>query len=109
MSPLTGLIWTMKPLDQCRLYTFVDTAYLRGRAAAAVAEQLCRGGSDLIQLRAKDCSPEQVRQLAREIQPVLRRAGAGLVINDHWDIAREMVGEFCHLGAEGPCGGAQGE
>ena len=100
MSPLTGLIWPMKPLDQCRLYTFVDTAYLRGRAAAAVAEQLCRGGSDLIQLRAKDCSPEQVRQLAGEIQPVLRRAGVGLVINDHWEMARDLGADFCHLGQE---------
>ena len=90
----------MKPLDQCRLYTFIDTAFLRGRAAAAVAEQLCRGGSDLIQLRAKDCSPEQVRQLAGEIQPVLRRAGVGLVINDHWDLAREIGADFCHLGQE---------
>jgi len=90
----------MKPLNQCRLYTFIDTAFLRGRAAAAVAEQLCRGGSDLIQLRAKHCSPEQVRQLAGEIQPVLRRADVGLVINDHWDIAREMGADFCHLGQE---------
>jgi len=90
----------MKPLDQCRLYTFVDTAYLRGRAAAAVAEELCRGGSDLIQLRAKDCPPEQIRQLAGEIQPVLRRAGVGLVINDHWEIARELGADFCHLGQE---------
>jgi thiamine-phosphate pyrophosphorylase len=90
----------MKPLDECRLYTFVDAAYLRGRAAAAVAEQLCRGGSDLIQLRAKDCSPEQVRRLAGEIQPVLRRAGVGFVINDHWDIALEMGADFCHLGQE---------
>jgi thiamine-phosphate pyrophosphorylase len=90
----------MKPLEQCRLYTFIDTAFLRGRAAAAVAEDLCRGGSDLIQLRAKDCSPEQVRQLAGEILPVLRRAGVGLVINDHWNIARKMGADFCHLGQE---------
>jgi thiamine-phosphate pyrophosphorylase len=90
----------MKPLDQCRLYTFIDTAFLRGRAAAAVAEELCRGGSDLIQLRAKGVAPEQVRQLAGEIQPVLRRAGVGLVINDHWDIARDMDADFCHLGQE---------
>jgi thiamine-phosphate pyrophosphorylase len=90
----------MKPLAQCRLYTFVDTAFLRGRTAAAVAEELCRGGSDLIQLRAKDCPPEQVRQLAGEILPVVRRAGVGLVINDHWDIAREMGADGCHLGQE---------
>jgi thiamine-phosphate pyrophosphorylase len=90
----------MRPLDQCRLYAFVDTAFLRGRPAAAVAEELCRGGSDLIQLRAKGCPPAQIRQLAGEIQPVLRRAGVGLVINDRWDIAREVGADFCHLGQE---------
>jgi thiamine-phosphate pyrophosphorylase len=90
----------MKPLARCRLYTFVDTAFLRGRDAAAVAAQLCEGGSDLIQLRAKDCSAEEVRRLAGEIQPVLRRADVGLVINDHWDIAREVGADFCHLGQE---------
>jgi thiamine-phosphate pyrophosphorylase len=90
----------LKPLDQCRLYTFVDTACLRGRTAAAVARQLCEGGSDLIQLRAKDRSPEEIRRLALEIQPVLRRANVGLVVNDHWDIAREVGADFCHLGQE---------
>jgi thiamine-phosphate pyrophosphorylase len=90
----------MKPLHQCRLYTFIDTAYLRGREAATVAEQLCQGGSDLIQLRGKDCSPAQIRRLALEILPVLRRVDVGLVINDHWDIAREVGADFCHLGQE---------
>jgi len=90
----------MKPLDQCRLYTFVDTAYLQGRSVGAVAEELCRGGSDLIQLRAKNSAPEEVRQLAREIHPILQRAGVGLVINDHWDIACELGADICHLGQE---------
>jgi len=90
----------MKPLADCQLYTFVDTAYLHGRDPAVIARQLCDGGSDLIQLRAKDRSPDEVRQLAKEIQPVLRRADAGLVINDHWDIACELGADLCHLGQE---------
>jgi thiamine-phosphate pyrophosphorylase len=65
-----------------------------------VAAELCQGGSDLIQLRAKDVPTERVRQLAAEILPVLRRAGVGLVINDHWDIARDVGADFCHLGQE---------
>jgi len=90
----------VNPLDQCRLYSFVDTAYLHGRRAAAVAEDLCRGGSDVIQLRAKNAAPDELRQLAREIQPVLQEAGVGLVINDHWDIACEIGADVCHLGQE---------
>jgi thiamine-phosphate pyrophosphorylase len=38
--------------------------------------------------------------MAEAILPVTRRANAGLVINDHLDIARETGAEFCHLGQE---------
>jgi thiamine-phosphate pyrophosphorylase len=91
---------TMKPLSQCQLYAFVDTAFLRGRAPATVAQQLCDGGADLIQLRAKQSSLAEVRRLAEQILPVTRRAGIGLVINDHLSVAREIGAEFCHLGQD---------
>jgi thiamine-phosphate pyrophosphorylase len=90
----------MKPLADCKLYTFVDTAYLHGRAPELVAQQLCDGGSDLIQLRAKNSSPDEIRALAERILPVTRRANVGLVINDHLEIARDLGAEFCHLGQE---------
>jgi thiamine-phosphate pyrophosphorylase len=90
----------MKPLAQCRFYTFIDTAYLRGRDPAEIARQLCRGGSDLIQLRAKNSTPAEIRRLAADILPILREAGVGLVINDHYDIAREAGADLCHLGQE---------
>ena len=90
----------MKPLADCKLYAFVDTAYLHGRAPESVAQMLCDGGADLIQLRAKASPPEEVRQMAEAILPVTRRANVGLVINDHLDIARAVGAEFCHLGQE---------
>jgi len=90
----------MKPLSECRLYAFVDTAYLRGRAPDGVAKQLCAGGADLIQLRAKQSSLDEIRRMAQAILPVTRRADVGLVINDHLSIAYEVGAEFCHLGQE---------
>jgi thiamine-phosphate pyrophosphorylase len=90
----------MKPLADCRLYTFVDTAYLRGRAPEAIGQQLCDGGSDLIQLRAKRSRPEEIRALAEKLLPITRRAGVDLVINDQPEIARAVGAEFCHLGQE---------
>ncbi len=90
----------MKPLSACRLYTFVDTACLHGRAPEIVAQELCDGGSDLIQLRAKNSSPDDIRRLTEKILPVTRRANVSLVINDHLEIARETGAEFCHLGQE---------
>jgi thiamine-phosphate pyrophosphorylase len=90
----------MKPLADCRLYTFIDTAYLHGRAPEIIAQQLCDGGSDLIQLRAKNSSPDDIRRLTEKILPVTRRANVNLVINDHLEIARETGAAFCHLGQE---------
>jgi len=90
----------MKTLSECRLYAFVDTTYLRGRAPADLAQQLCDGGADLIQLRAKQAPLAEARRLAEAILPVTRRAGIGLVINDHPSLARQLGAEFCHLGQE---------
>ena len=90
----------MKPLAQCRLYTFVDAAYLHGRNPAEVARELCEGGSDLIQLRAKGWEVEPVRATAEAILPITRAAKVGLVINDFPDVANEVGADFCHLGQE---------
>jgi thiamine-phosphate pyrophosphorylase len=90
----------MKTISECWLYTFVDTAYLRGRSPAAVAQELCAGGSDIIQLRAKQSSPVEVRRIADSILPMTRQAGVPLVINDHWNVACAVGAEFCHLGQE---------
>jgi len=90
----------MKPLAECKLYTFVDTAYLNGRAPELVTRQLCDGGSDLIQLRAKNSSPGEIRAMAEKILPITKRANVGLVINDYLEIARALGAEICHLGQE---------
>ena len=90
----------MKPLHACRLYTFVDAAYLHGRRPIDVARQLCDGGSDLIQIRAKGLPQEDVARMAEAIFPVTHAAGVGLVINDFPEIARQIGAPACHLGQE---------
>jgi thiamine-phosphate pyrophosphorylase len=82
------------------LYTFIDTAYLNGRDVISVAQQLCDGGSDLIQLRAKNSTHDEIRDMAERVLPITQRAGVSLVINDHLQIAREIGAEFFHLGQE---------
>jgi len=96
----TGHNGPMKNLSDCRLYTFVDAAYLAGRDPAEIVRQLCAGGSDIIQLRAKQSSPDEIRRMAAAILPITRRAGVPLVINDYPEIAREVGAEFVHLGQE---------
>ena len=65
----------MKPLSACFLYAFVDIAYLAGRSVGTVTRQLCDGGADIIQLRAKNSKAEDIRRMAEEILPVTRATG----------------------------------
>lgn len=90
----------MKPLSDCRLYAFIDTAYLKGRKPEFLARQLCEGGADLIQLRAKGNPLSEVKEMAKVILPITRSHNVGLVINDHIEIASELGAELCHLGQE---------
>jgi thiamine-phosphate pyrophosphorylase len=91
---------SMKTLQECRLYGFVDTSYLAGRKAGDVASQLCEGGVDILQLRAKRETADEVLDLAERILPITRAAGVPLVINDHPAIACATRAAFCHLGQE---------
>jgi thiamine-phosphate pyrophosphorylase len=90
----------MKPISDCRLYGFVDTGYLHGRSPQILAQELCDGGADIIQLRAKQSSLEEIRQMAAAIRPLTLKAGVALVINDRLSIAQEVGADFCHLGQE---------
>ena len=90
----------MKPLADCRLYAFIDTAYLHNHAPEFIAQQLCDGGADLIQLRAKKSSPEEIRRMAEAILPITRAANVGLVINDYLEVARSIGADLCHMGQE---------
>ncbi len=90
----------MKTLPACRLYTFIDTAYLHGRPTAVIADKLCSGGSDIIQLRAKGAAPDEILRMAEEVLPIVHKAGVLLVINDYPDIAKKVRADLCHLGQE---------
>jgi thiamine-phosphate pyrophosphorylase len=90
----------MKALTACSLYTFVDTAYLRGCDPVEVARELCAGGSDVIQLRAKNLPLKEIAAMGAGILKVTNDAGIPLVINDHPEIARDIGAPLAHLGQE---------
>jgi thiamine-phosphate pyrophosphorylase len=91
---------SLKPLADCRLYTFVDFAYLGGREPVDIAQALCDGGADLIQLRAKRVSVDEVRRTAETLLPVCQAAGVWFVVNDYPQVASELSVPLCHLGQE---------
>jgi thiamine-phosphate pyrophosphorylase len=66
--------------------------------SAAWIRRLLPAGVRLVQLRIKEGSVEELRAEIRESRDLCRRAGAQLVVNDHWQLALEEGCDFVHLG-----------
>jgi len=90
----------MKAWVDCRLYAFVDTAYLDGREPAELARALCGGGADVLQVRAKGWGRDATRRLVEDVFPVVSGAGARMVLNDDWGLGCELAMPCVHLGQE---------
>lgn len=73
-----------------RVYPIVDSA--------AWIRRLLPAGARLVQLRIKDHSAPELRAEIRDSRNLCARAGAQLVVNDHWQLALEEGCDFVHLG-----------
>ncbi len=90
----------MKRIQDARLYGIVDLGYVTAANVENIAEQLCAGGVDVLQLRAKKLGEQEIERLARLILPITRSHGVPLVINDHLDIAAAIGSEGVHVGQD---------
>lgn len=90
----------MRHISKCRLYTFLDTGYIALESASDVARKLCDGGSDIIQLRAKNTPLDIIEKTAESVLKITESYNVPLVINDYPKIAIRIGAQFCHLGQE---------
>jgi thiamine-phosphate pyrophosphorylase len=91
---------TPADLDRCRLYGILDLSYVESSEAENIAEEMIDGGVDLIQLRAKAQSPEEIAKIAIALHDRASQSGVPLVINDHPEIARRVRAEGVHVGQD---------
>lgn len=90
----------MRSLNECRLYGIVDLGYVRPDAVVSMTRALVEGGVDILQLRAKNLSPEEMETLTRQMHPITRDGGVPLVINDHPKVAAAAGSEGVHIGQD---------
>jgi thiamine-phosphate pyrophosphorylase len=89
----------MRALRECRLYGIIDLGYIaRLRDCNRVAEQMVAGGVDLIQLRGKGKSIDELANLASEIHEITAQSDTPLIVNDHAEIAARVPVEGVHVG-----------
>ncbi|MCM8765494.1 MAG: thiamine phosphate synthase [Candidatus Omnitrophica bacterium] len=65
-----------------------------------LAEDLCTGGVDILQLRAKNSSGKYLFEIGKKLRELTRKNKKILVINDRVDIAQAVAADGVHLGQE---------
>jgi thiamine-phosphate pyrophosphorylase len=88
----------VRDLSGCRLYGILDLSYVSAAEAPRVVEAMIKGGVDLIQLRAKKSSVEEIVDLATQLQPLT--ASTPLIVNDHAAVAAKVPVEGVHVGQD---------
>jgi thiamine-phosphate pyrophosphorylase len=94
---MASLDQRLQRLARARLYAIVDTGYVELDRIPDVTEQLVLGGVDLIQLRAKKQTLEQITILGHTMRDVIPSDGPLFILNDH----PQLLGGIGGMGADG--------
>ena len=87
-------------LAAARLYGILDVGYLAEDSLERVAAQLCEGGVDVVQLRAKGRDERDIEEMANHVAPILRDAGVPFIINDHPELVPSVGADGAHVGQD---------
>jgi len=90
----------VRTLADCYLYGILDVAYVERARLQPVAHAMIAGGVDLIQLRGKDETVDELTDLAGQLYPITAAASVPLVVNDHPVIACRVPVEGVHVGQD---------
>jgi thiamine-phosphate pyrophosphorylase len=90
----------MRTIDDCYLYGIIDLGYVEKTNAGRAAEAMIKGGVDLIQLRGKKQSIEELVDVAEGLHELTARSGTPLIVNDHAEVASKVPVEGVHVGQD---------
>ena len=85
--------------DHC-LYLVLTEECGLGRPSASVAAQAIAGGIDVLQMREKQKSREELISLGKALKTLCRKNGVVFIINDDPYLACELDADGVHLGQE---------
>lgn len=88
-----------EPLD-FRLYAITGEQFHPGRDMLTVMEEAILGGVDIIQLRDKKSSKQDVWKKAKLLRELTLKYGVIFIVNDHIDVALAVDADGIHLGQD---------
>ncbi len=90
----------MRVLSECRFYGIIDLGYVQESDITHVAEQMIEGCVDMIQLRGKGKSLDELTGYAARLHEITARSSTPLIVNDHAEIASRVPVEGVHVGQD---------
>ncbi len=80
------------------LYVITDRKVSGGRSHVQITKEAAGAGADVIQLRDKTMSDEELLETARELKGMTRSTGTILIVNDSLEAALRSGADGVHLG-----------
>jgi thiamine-phosphate pyrophosphorylase len=90
----------LRKLSDCRLYGILDLTYIAIPEARTVVQAMVAGGVDLIQLRGKNNTIDELAGLAANLHNITSGNLTPLIANDHTEVAKAVPLEGVHVGQD---------
>lgn len=89
-------------LQEARFYAILDTGYVAPDRLFAVADEMVRGGVDVLQLRAKGWERSEIVRVGQGVREIIDRASKPplFILNDHPGLAEEIGADGVHVGQD---------
>jgi thiamine-phosphate pyrophosphorylase len=88
----------VRSLADALLYAIIDLGYVSAENAPAILEKLIAGEIDIVQLRGKNRSLDELSALAEKL--LTMSANIPLIANDHAEIAQRVEVQGVHVGQD---------
>src|SRR5205807_5737714 len=88
----------VRSLADALLYAIIDLGYVSAENAPAILQKLIAGEIDIVQLRGKHRSLDELSALAEKL--LTMSANIPLIANDHAEIARRVEVQGVHVGQD---------
>jgi thiamine-phosphate pyrophosphorylase len=83
-----------------RLYAILDLDHISDRQAPAILKKLIDGGIDVVQLRGKNRSVDELSALAGQLLDQTMAANIPFIVNDHAVVADRVEVQGVHVGQD---------
>jgi thiamine-phosphate pyrophosphorylase len=90
----------VRTLADARLYAIIDLNYVSAAQSSDILQKLIDGGIDLVQLRGKNRSIDELSRVAEKLLKQTTAASIPLIVNDHAEIAKRVGVQAVHVGQE---------